>query len=579
MKFDKLKKFIKSKKGKRTLIYAGIGIIALAAIIVAAVIMDASVVKLVNSDPEAGSLIGGGRISSGSITTVRAQANPGYEFVSWSNGDGSVASTEDVYRLTVPESNITLTANWRIVKYNIVLHLNSETNTTTYPAQVDIKSDTIFLDDPTKEGYTFLGWYKDAEFREPANDYIETGVTEPVVLYAKWGFSYFIEYDLGDPAVSNSPENPSTYTEEKDVVLENPVWYEVKDGVLTGGSYYFDGWYDNNGNRIEKISKDTKANISLNARWNLYKGAIYYSIYERDNATYVEFGRFPQHVLDNQRTIAELKTKIASGELTPDPTTGYYTYKNTLYAKATNNPFQNEAENYHAFFSNAEEIKKDEECFFIVAPIKWRVISGDANAAGAELLLLSENVLSAGLFREDKTVRSAPDGTPVYASNWENSDIRTYLNGAFLNEAFMATERATFVRPTTVDFSIKTVNQTKNHKRYANGTSCVDTVFLLSYADMHNAEYGWSAKTKEDALKAAKATDYAKALGAYANPKLDKEADGTDGYIFDAAHWWLRSSGDYEGRAEVISSRGTACTYSVESKAIGIRPSITLKLK
>ena len=577
MKIDKIKSFLKSKKGKRILMYAGIGIVVLTAIIVAAVIMDASVVKLINSNPEAGSLIGGGRISSGSQTTVRAQANPGYKFLNWTNADGSEASTEEAYRLTVPESNISLTANWQIVQYNIVLHLGSDTNTTAFPTTVNIKDETIFLNDPTKEGYTFLGWYKDPEFKEAANDYIETGVTEDIVLYAKWGFSYVIEYDLGDPAVSNSPENPSTYTEEKDVVLENPVWYEIKDGVLTGGSYYFDGWYDNNANRVEKIDKNTKANITLHARWNLTKGAIYYSIYTRENVTYVDFGRYPQHILDNPRTVAELKAKIASGELTADPLTGYYTYKNTLYAKTINAPFQNEAENYRGFFSNDEEIKADEECFFIVAPIKWRVLSGNPNSTD-EVLLLSENVISAGLFRENKTVRSS-GGKPIYASNWEHSDIRAFLNGAFLNGAFMATEKNLFIQNTTVDFSVKTVNQTKNHKRYANGDTCVDKAFLLSYADLHNANYGWSSKTKEDALKRSKATDYAKALGAYANPKLEKEGDDNNGYEYDAAHWWLRSSGDYEGRAEIISSRGTACTYSVESKYIGIRPAITVKLK
>ena len=577
MKIDKIKSFLKSKKGKRILMYAGIGIVVLTAIIVAAVIMDASVVKLINSNPEAGSLIGGGRISSGSQTTVRAQANPGYKFLNWTNADGSEASTEEAYRLTVPESNISLTANWQIVQYNIVLHLGSDTNTTAFPTTVNIKDETIFLNDPTKEGYTFLGWYKDPEFKEAANDYIETGVTEDIVLYAKWGFSYVIEYDLGDPAVSNSPENPSTYTEEKDVVLENPVWYEIKDGVLTGGSYYFDGWYDNNANRVEKIDKNTKANITLHARWNLTKGAIYYSIYTRENVTYVDFGRYPQHILDNPRTVAELKAKIASGELTADPLTGYYTYKNTLYAKTINAPFQNEAENYRGFFSNDEEIKADEECFFIVAPIKWRVLSGNPNSTD-EVLLLSENVISAGLFRENKTVRSS-GGKPIYASNWEHSDIRAFLNGAFLNGAFMATEKNLFIQNTTVDFSVKTVNQTKNHKRYANGDTCVDKAFLLSYADLHNANYGWSSKTKEDALKRSKATDYAKALGAYANPKLEKEEDDKTGYEYDAAHWWLRSSGDYEGRAEIISSRGTACTYSVESKYIGIRPAITVKLK
>ena len=566
METSKIKEFFKSKKGKKLLIYIAIGLAVLAGLITAAIIMDASVVKLVNSNEEAGHLFGGGRSSSGSTTTIRAQANPGYTFMNWTNADGSIASEEPTHRLTVPESDITLTANWKITEWDIILNLNSDDNLTVYPTSVNVKSETIFLDPPTKEGFTFLGWFKDAAFTQVAKDYIPTGTAENVILYAKWAPSYMITYELGDPAVSNSPDNPATYTQYNDVILENPIWYEMEAGALTGGSYYFLGWYDDDGNKIDRISASTKKDVTIHARWDLSRGAIYYSTYKRGDYTYVDLGRYPQHILEDQRTVAELKTKIANGELVADPRTGFYTYQNTLYAKATANPYQNEAGTYRANFSNTEEVKQDTDYFFIVEPIQWRVLSGDVTKPGTELLLLSEDVLSAGVFRSDRTVRSF-GGSTVYANNWEYSDIRSFLNGEFFNEAFMAGERQ-FIVSTTID----TGENTAHFSRYANGKPCTDQVFLLSYADTANRTYGWNHWTiNEDARKIGKATDYAKAMGVYASLNGGNE--------HDAAHWWLRSAGDFEARASVTSAIGTVGTYSVDCAAIGVRPAITVKLR
>ena len=130
-----------------------------------------------------------------------------------------------------------------------------------------------------------------------------------------------------------------------------------------------------------------------------------------------------------------------------------------------------------------------------------------------------------------------------------------------------------------MDYGVSTVNQTKNHKRYAPAkASCNDRVYLLSYQDVTNPEYGWNSKVTTNALRSATATDYAKALGAYANCDY-KVADNNDEYVFDAAHWWLRSSGDYAGRAEVVNTIGATSTINVDNAAIGIRPAITLKTR
>ena len=142
MRKIQFKKLAKNLKRRKILIGIAIGAALVAAIVTAAILMDASVVKLVNSDPEAGYLLGGGRSSSGSNITIRAQANPGYVFTNWTNTDGSVASEEPVHKISVPESDIVLTANWKIVDWELEFVLDSDENTTVYPTTVNVKSDS-----------------------------------------------------------------------------------------------------------------------------------------------------------------------------------------------------------------------------------------------------------------------------------------------------------------------------------------------------------------------------------------------------------------------------------------------------
>ena len=568
MKKIQWKNLFKDKKMRKRLIIALIVLVGIAAVVTVAVMLEAGTVKLVNSNDLAGRVSGGGRIANGRSVTIRAIPNDGYAFLNWTNPDGTIASTEAEHKMIVPKSTIELTANWTTVEYPLVLHLDSDGNTTVYPASYNVNTEIFFLDPPTKEGYTFLGWYKDAAFTEEAEDFVAEGTTESVELYARWALSYTVSYDLAEAGASNNPDNPSTYTEFKDVELKHPVYYEIKDGVMTGGSYKFLGWKDAATNEtVSKLDKTWKKNVELVATWDMSK-VVYYTSYEKDGATYVEFGRYPQHVLEDKRTISDLKKGIADGTLVPDAT-GVYTYNNTLFVKVKATPCQNDAKTYYGKFSDGSEVKKDEEYFFVVEPIVWKVMAGDVSNPSSELLLLSESVLTASRFRSELNTREF-NGLPVYASNWEYSDIRAFLNGSFLDMAFMTGE-LNFIQTTTVDYSVETVNHSSSlFKKFANGDSCEDKVFLFSYQDMFNTDYGWTpSKYKQDMRKTAKATDYAKAVGVYAS--LNK------GDEFDNAHWWLRSSGDKEDRAETATALGSVGMESVKSTYVGVRPAIKVK--
>lgn len=109
-----------------------------------------------------------------------------------------------------------------------------------------------------KEGYTFGGWYTDADGTK-AWDFAADKVREDTVLYAKWiPVAYEIIYELDGG--TNAEKNPATYTMETAVTLADP----VKAG------YRFMGWYttaDDTGSKVTEIPAGSRGARTLYAKW------------------------------------------------------------------------------------------------------------------------------------------------------------------------------------------------------------------------------------------------------------------------------------------------------------------------
>ena len=121
-----------------------------------------------------------------------------------------------------------------------------------------IESDSFTLQEITKVGYTFDGWYNG----ETKVTEITTGTYGNMTLVAKWTADlYTISYDLADGV--NNPENPTSYTIESGLIT-------LKDPTKEG--YTFAGWF-NGEQLITTIDSNTLENISLTAKWtvNSYK--------------------------------------------------------------------------------------------------------------------------------------------------------------------------------------------------------------------------------------------------------------------------------------------------------------------
>ena len=184
--------------------------------------------------------------------SLHAPSRTGYIFKGWYMGENRV--------LAIPvgtTGNVVVSAKWEPITYTIDFNTNGGLPTLS-SIDYTIESDSFTLQEITKVGYTFDGWYNG----ETKVTEITTGTYGNMTLVAKWTADlYTISYDLADGV--NNPENPTSYTIESGLIT-------LKDPTKEG--YTFAGWF-NGEQLITTIDSNTLENISLTAKWtvNSYK--------------------------------------------------------------------------------------------------------------------------------------------------------------------------------------------------------------------------------------------------------------------------------------------------------------------
>ncbi len=183
-------------------------------------------------------------------TDVTAPENPtktGYTFMGW----------EPEIPEIMPEEDMTITAKWKINQYTITFDTDGGTPIT--PITQDYDTDVTAPENPTKTGYTFVGWDKEIPDTMPA---------ENVTITAKWAINqYTISFETnGGTEIDSITQDYGTPV----TAPENP----------TKTGYGFGGWYED-----ETLSETpfvftedttiTDRNITLYAKWNPLDGIKY----------------------------------------------------------------------------------------------------------------------------------------------------------------------------------------------------------------------------------------------------------------------------------------------------------------
>ena len=166
-----------------------------------------------------------------------------------------------------PTGNMTLYAGWAKNSYNIKYVLNGgwmkdgATNPSTY-AYGKVTSGFVA---PEKTGYSFGGWYSDAECTKKVET-IAAGTMGDITLYAKWSANtYKVTYTSEVQGYTNL--NPTTFVFGSGTVA-------LTDAKKN--AFIFLGWYDQSGKRVYNINTFTAKDITLTAKWEQETSGIVY---------------------------------------------------------------------------------------------------------------------------------------------------------------------------------------------------------------------------------------------------------------------------------------------------------------
>ncbi len=192
--------------------------------------------------------------TGGETVTLTNLEKEGYTFTGWYDAETGGNKIESIAQGSTGAK--TLYAQWTLITYTITYEgLNGVENPNTITSYT-VESETITLQNPTRTGYIFTGWY-DAETGGNKIESIVQGSTEAKTLYAQWTLiTYTITYEGLNGAAN--PNTITSYTVETETIT-------LQD--FSHDDYTFEGWFDaeTGGNKVTSIPKGSTDNKTLYA--------------------------------------------------------------------------------------------------------------------------------------------------------------------------------------------------------------------------------------------------------------------------------------------------------------------------
>ncbi|MBQ8546603.1 MAG: InlB B-repeat-containing protein [Clostridia bacterium] len=199
-------------------------------------------------------------LSSVEAPTTNPQKT-GYDFMGWTVNGEIVSFPYQVNVDTVFE------AEFAPIEYEIAYNLNGGVNNAENSIKYTIEESVALLA-PTRDFYTFAGWYESDNFEGNAIAEIAEGSYGNKTFYAKWTpITYDINYVLNGG--TNDAENLNTYNTEISVELKAP----------TKAGYTFAGWFADKDFSVETtgISLGEGNTKTFYAKWNANKNTIVFN--------------------------------------------------------------------------------------------------------------------------------------------------------------------------------------------------------------------------------------------------------------------------------------------------------------
>lgn len=207
--------------------------------------------------------------------------------------------------------------------------------------------------------------------------------------------------------------------------------------------------------------------------------------------------------------------------------------------------------------------------WFKYEPLTWRII--DPNSG----FVICDTIIDSQPFNnevyenqsEDYNFEHFSDKEFIhYANDYSASSIREWLNNDFLNSAFSPSQQSAIY-----ETELKNQSAPEFYKERFDAQNSTDKIFLVSYEDACNENYGFNANiNSSDESRRRKGTDYAKCQGLYVIENTDNHS-----------YWYSRTSRSNAELVCIINYFGKLYendSYKVNDTAIGIVPALKIDL-
>ena len=481
-------------------------------------------------------------IAAGEAITIIITPDSGYQLTSLSVMKETVSINVTNNSFIMPEGNVTVTAMFSEIHPSVCTVSFDTTGGIAISNQNVEFGETISrpANNPTKEAtarsrYSFDNWYTSPDGGEtlstsPFN--FDTPITTNMTLYAKW-----IETSLYSITVNN--------------VTNGSFSISKTDGIVSGESISFFVTPDE-GYRLNTLTV-------MNGLSSVSVSSDSFIMPEGDVTITIVFSVVPYVVLP------------AGTDGSAGPTGTY-----VMFGKwpQTNTSFPSEES------------------------IKWRVLTtnydhdNDPSTPGKKLLL-AENILLGIKYYDYQTVDRRIDNKTIYPNNYEYSRVRAYLNGlsyqkkssdnstqildeSFVNNGFLqiafTTEEQEAIVTTTVINDERSTNPYED-ATYMKDNMCasdiptLDKIFLLSFQEVTNTEYGFMQYGASNNERLRNTTHYS-----YTKNGVSNNVDGAVG----PGMWYLRSADKDSRYAVGVDGLGRACIRPHVNTIYGVVPALCI---